>query len=271
MRQLLVRKYFPHFNLVSYVYFYRAFASTAVIESHVAKATGLLFDLSVQQVSHNLIMFMISFNTNFPYYKIAMCSPNPNQCGGSGGCQGATAEIAFDYLTTSKGLFEEYQYSYQSYYGKDYNCTLPKLTKPVATINGYVKLPENNYTALMNAIATVGPVAISVDASSWSPYKGGIFNGCNQVNPDIDHAVVLVGYGEEEGQKYWLVRNSWSPSWGEKGYIRLARFDSEEQVCGQDITPLDGSACNGDETPVKVCGTCGILYDTSYPLNAATL
>ena len=46
------------------------------------------------------------------------------------------------------------------------------------------------------------------DASNWGAYKGGIFNGCNQAKPDIDHAVVLVGYGEENGQKYWLVRLS---------------------------------------------------------------
>ncbi|RYH28372.1 hypothetical protein EON65_12430 [archaeon] len=45
---------------------------------------------------------------------------------------------------------------------------------------------------------------------------------------DIDHAVVLVGYGEDQGNKYWLVRNSWSPGWGEKGYIRVRRTDDEE-------------------------------------------
>jgi len=228
-----------------------AFASTATIESHVAKASGLLFDLSVQQ--------------------IAMCTQNPNSCGGTGGCNGATSELAFDYASSSEGLFEEYQYSYQSYYGNDYACALPTGTHPVAAINGFVKLPENNYTALMNAIAKVGPVAISVDASNWSAYKGGIFNGCDQASPDIDHGVVLVGYGEEQGQKYWLVRNSWSPTWGEKGYIRLARADSEEELCGVDTTPLDGTACDGDTTPVKVCGTCGILFDGSFPLNAAAL
>jgi hypothetical protein len=58
-----------------------------------------------------------------------------------------------------------------------------------------------------------------------------------QENPDIDHAVVLVGYGEEYGKKYWLVRNSWAPTWGEDGYIRIARHDNEEEVCGSDITP----------------------------------
>ena len=91
----------------------------------------------------------------------------------------------------------------------------------------------------MNAISTVGPIAISVDASTWHAYEEGVYNGCNQAQPDIDHAVVLVGYGADAttGQKYWLVRNSWSPSYGEKGYIRVARSDDEESNCGTDITP----------------------------------
>jgi len=70
-----------------------------------------------------------------------MCSPNPNECGGTGGCQGSTAELAFEYLATnSVGIFEEYQYSYASYYGEDFTCSLPP-TNAVATIGGFVKLP----------------------------------------------------------------------------------------------------------------------------------
>ena len=79
----------------------------------------------------------------------------------------------------------------------------------------------------MNAVARIGPMDVSVDASTWSAYDSGIFNGCNQKNPDSDHAVVLMGYGSENGQGYWLVRNSWSPNWGENGYIRLHRGDDE--------------------------------------------
>jgi len=119
----------------------------------------------------------------------------------------------------------------------------------------------------MNAVATIGPIAISVDASTWHAYSSGVYNGCNQVNPEIDHAVVLVGYGSENGQNYWLVRNSWSASWGEAGYIKLHRGDDEQNTCGLDIKPLDGSACAGQTDPVTVCGTCGILYDTAYPTN----
>lgn len=55
-------------------------------------------------------------------------------------------------------------------------------------------------------------------------YESGIYNHCSfKKNIDMDHAVVLVGYGTEKGQDYWIVRNSWSESWGEKGYIRIAR------------------------------------------------
>lgn len=229
-----------------------AFASTATIESHVAISSGLLYDLSVQQM--------------------AMCAPNPDQCGGIGGCQGSTAELAFTYLSGSKGMFQEFQYGYASYTGVDYNCTLPTNGNgAVASINGYTLLPNNDYEATMNAIATVGPLAINVDASTWHAYKGGIFNGCNQENPDVNHVVVLVGYGEENGQKYWLVRNSWNAGWGEYGYIRLARYDNDEERCGQDTTPQDGVACAGQDDPVKVCGTCGAIYDVSYPLNAKSL
>ena len=77
----------------------------------------------------------------------------------------------------------------------------------------------NNYTALLNAVATVGPISINVDASTWHAYESGVFSGCNQASPDVNHVVVTVGYGvAEDGKtKYWLVRNSWNPSWGEKG------------------------------------------------------
>jgi len=230
-----------------------AFASTAVIESHVALSSGLLYDLSVEQM--------------------AMCAPNPDSCGGTGGCMGSTAELAFDYVTGSSGLVQEFQYPYTSYYGQDFDCTMPPSESPVATIDGYVKLPTNNYTALMNAVATVGPVAISVDASTWHNYESGIYNGCNQENPDIDHGVVLMGYGTDEvtGENYWLIRNSWSPGYGEKGYIRIARGDFEEDNCGMDVTPEDGIACEGDHEPIRACGTCGVLFDAGYPLNAVAL
>ena len=226
-----------------------AFASTATAESHAAINSGLLHELSVQQM--------------------AMCAPNPDHCGGVGGCGGSTAELAFDYLAGSAGFVEQYQYSYASYSGTNYDCSIPSTSVPKVFIDGYVRLPQNNYTAVLNAIASVGPLAINVDASNWHSYSSGIFSGCStSANVDINHVVVLVGYGEEQGVKYWTVRNSWSPSYGEAGYIRLLRTESDDEFCGTDSTPTDGIECEGSNTPIKVCGMCGAIYDSVYPTGA---
>jgi len=101
-------------------------------------------------------------------------------------------------------------------------------------------LPANDYDSLLNAVATVGPVAVAVDASTWHNYESGIFNGCDyNANIDVNHVVVLEGYGHDDVLgDYWLIRNSWGTGYGENGYIRLAR--ESVQTCGVDHTPLDG-------------------------------
>jgi hypothetical protein len=68
----------------------------------------------------------------------------------------------------------------QSHAGQDSQCLLGKNTPPQANITSYVSLTTNSGTALLNAIATTGPVAISVEARYWSKYESGVFNGCNQ-------------------------------------------------------------------------------------------
>jgi cathepsin L len=217
-----------------------AFASTESIESAWALATGKLLELSPQNILD--------------------CTPNPNHCGGTGGCGGATGELAFD-MVKQYGISLESVYPYRSYNGNDFPCSR-KAT--AASITGYVNLPENEYDPIMNALANVGPMAISVDAASWFAYGGGVYDGCNQVNPDLDHLVQLVGYGSDSKLgDYWLVRNSWSDSWGEDGYIRLRR--SSDLRCGTDSKPQDGDGCDGGPPTIKVCGTCGILYDAVYP------
>jgi cathepsin L len=88
-------------------------------------------------------------------------------------------------------------------------------------------------------------MTVNVDASLWHKYESGVFNGCSYSdNMDINHVVVLVGYGtDEELGDYWLIRNSWGTGYGENGYIRLAR--ESEVKCGIDHTPADGTACIG--------------------------
>jgi len=206
--------------------------------------------------------------TDLSEQQILDCTPNPNDCGGTGGCGGGTAEIAYQQILKQGGLSTEWTYPYQSFYGAAFTCRYSASnTPPFATLKGFVKLPSNELDPVLNHLATVGPLVINVDASSWGSYESGVFDGCNQVNPDIDHVVQLVGYGAtSSGELYWLVRNSWSPTFGEDGYIRLRR--TQQLRCGVDLRPQDGTGCNGGPKTVIVCGTCGLLYAVTYPIVA---
>tara|TARA_B110000208_G_C11707569_1_gene408107 strand:+ start:35 stop:1120 length:1086 start_codon:yes stop_codon:yes gene_type:complete len=220
-----------------------AFSATETIESNVAINTKTLLELSPQQITS--------------------CAPNPNKCGGTGGCQGSTQWLGFEYVQ-GPGITSEKDYPYTATTGK---CETEKI-KPVANITGFVRLPTNNYTQLLSAIANVGPISISAAAEPWQMYESGVYNGnCGE---DIDHAVQAVGYGMDGANGYWLVRNSWGASWGEKGYIRIQRTNLKKQ-CGVDTTPADGTACAGGPSKVTVCGLCGILSDSSYVTGGHTM
>jgi cathepsin L len=215
-----------------------AFSAVETLESHLAIAIGGRPPvLSPQQ--------------------IVSCTPNPQHCGGTGGCQGATQPLAFNYTKTI-GITTEESYSYEGVTG---TCDTSKI-KPVATNDGFVKLRTNDYTSLMSAVATKGPIAISLAASSWGMYGGGVLSTCDFVQ---DHGVQLVGYGVDGDKDYWLVRNSWGSGWGENGYIRIQRFGEGKEPCGTDRKPEDGEACDGDTTPRTYCGMCGIMGSSSYP------
>jgi cathepsin L len=134
----------------------------------------------------------------------------------------------------------------------------------------------------MNTVARLGPVAVSVACMPWVFYQQGVFDAplTPGANTDLDHLVVLEGYGtdSETGADFWLVRNSWGPRWGENGYIRLLRHSVETTPCGIDETPQDGTACtldpDGNEIvpdPQEICGTSGILTDSVIPLGGFLL
>jgi len=217
-----------------------AFSAIAVLESHIALQTGKLFQLSEQQ--------------------IVSCTPNPDQCGGTGGCSGSTEWLGFDYVKSGAGITTEDNWPYTATTG---TCDTSKIKK-VATIDGYVRLPANDYNALLTAVATVGPVTIGVAASEWQFYDSGVYNG--ECGTEINHAVTVVGYGTDaEAGDYWLIRNSWSAGWGENGYIRVSKEKSAADVqCGIDYNPASGSGCKGGPDQIEVCGICGMYSDSSY-------
>lgn len=224
-----------------------AHAATEQIESHAALATGELFVLSQQQIT--------------------ACTPDPQQCGGTGGCAGAIAELAFDYVKTV-GIQQEWVDPYTAYFGTTGNCSAVKY--PVVNVSGYTAVAHNDADAMADALARVGPLAVSVDAQDWSNYETGVYEGCDYANNiTMDHAVQAVGFGHDfdQGKDYWIIRNSWSPAWGELGYIRLLRQPGNTQ-CGWNVNPGDGDGCKGQTAPEWACGMCGVAYDTLYPNTA---
>jgi len=227
----------------------------------------------------------------FSAQELVNCVPNSHHCGGSGGCDGATVELALDYalrhgltdnaatpyvgidLSCSKDL------SLAAGAGDTYSDDLEHLLSPgvhsgsehaqgtsAFGLTGWERLPENKYEPLMRAVVEHGPVAVSVTADSWSSYMQGVFDHCS-VDAVIDHAVTLIGYGKDDDlkEKFWLIQNSWGNDWGEHGRIRILRRDSDETECGVDHQPEVGTGCDGGPTQVPVCGMCGILYDSVVP------
>lgn len=212
-----------------------AFGSTEVLESHYAIATGKLVVLAPQAYVN--------------------CAPNPNDCGGTGGCEGSIPELAFNWSAT-KGMPLESDLPYK---GRDAPCAP---YKAAVKNSGYTKLPENDVDALETAVATIGPMAVNV-AANWMSYGGGIYSGgCSSNNCVLDHIVALYGY-DKAGEGYWIVRNSWGASWGEKGYIRLSK--KNDAITYTDKRPGDGVACKPFPKVQHVMGESGILFDTSYP------
>jgi len=218
------------------------FSTAETIESYSALSTGKLLVLSEQQILD--------------------CTPNPDDCGGNGGCGGGTVELATARIITMGGLSLESSYPYRSGDGANYPCNMANF-KPVVKVGNFTVLPTNVAAPVIEHIATKGPLSISVDASTWSGYESGVFDGCDNQSPDIDHAVQLVGYGTDSTKgDYWLVRNSWGTGYGEKGYIRLKRYSTPP--CGVDTTPGDGDGCTNGPPTVAVCGNCGILFDNVW-------
>eukprot|EP00415_Alexandrium_ostenfeldii_P002148 UN2148 len=151
---------------------------------------------------------------------------------------------------TEQGITSQWRYPYLSGITRKTGECLQTGTfgTRLADITGFGVVPTNDATSMMMAVAEKGPIAVVVAAKQWPLYSSGIYDGCDSVNVGLDHAVVLIGYGLD----FWLIRNSWGTTWGEKGYMRLARQENNE-TCGVD---------SGD----NVCGECGVLSNGAYPL-----
>jgi cathepsin L len=190
-----------------------AFSTTGSLEGQMFKKTGKLVSLSEQQ--------LLDCSTSF----------------GNHGCNGGLMDQAFEYIKENGGLDTEASYCYEMAQGQ---CRY-KQADAFGCVTGYQDITEGNEQELQQALATQGPVSVAIDAShsSFQFYKQGVYDepACNSFQ--LDHGVLAVGYGTENGQDYWLVKNSWGTGWGDQGYIKMSRN------------------CNNQ---------CGIASCASYPL-----
>uniref|UniRef100_A0A8C5WI93 Cathepsin K n=1 Tax=Leptobrachium leishanense TaxID=445787 RepID=A0A8C5WI93_9ANUR len=179
-----------------------AFSSVGALEGQLKKKTGNLVSLSPQN--------LVDCDTD------------------NYGCQGGYMTNAFGYVRDNRGIDSADAYPY---IGQDEGCLYNPQGK-AATCRSYKEIPIGNENALKRAVAQVGPVAVSIDASlsSFHFYSKGVYYDSNCDPENINHAVLAVGYGNINGTKHWIVKNSWGEQWGRKGYILMAR--EKKNACG---------------------------------------
>ncbi|KAJ4757591.1 Cysteine protease [Rhynchospora pubera] len=146
-------------------------------------------------------------------------------------CNGGLMENAFEFIKKTGGITTESNYPYKAQNG---TCNTQKLNPPVVVIDGHENVPVNSEVELLKAVANQ-PVSVAIDASSqaFQFYSEGVFTG--DCNKELNHGVAVVGYGvdDEDGTKYWIVKNSWGADWGEQGYIRMQKdVQAKEGLCG---------------------------------------
>lgn len=158
---------------------------------------------------------------------------------GNLGCNGGLMDNAFQYAIDT-GMCVESDYPYTASAG---SCQ--STCEPEVTITDCADVPANNQLALKEAVS-FGPVSIAIEADTriFQSYSSGVITS-SSCGTELDHGVLIVGYGTEPETQidYWLVKNSWSSSWGDEGYVKIERSDSTNDI-----------------------GICGIAAQPSFPI-----
>ncbi|XP_034015594.1 cathepsin L1-like [Thalassophryne amazonica] len=181
-----------------------AFSAAGSLEGQNFRKTGTLVSLSEQQ--------LVDCSRSF----------------GNMGCMGGLMDQTFDYIKANGGIDTEDSYPYEA---KDGPCRFNHLFIG-ATCTSYMDVISGDEYALQEAVATVGPVSVGIDASheSFQLYESGVYNEPMCSSSVLTHGVLVVGYGSYYGNDYWLVKNSWGLLWGDNGYIKMSK--NKNNQCG---------------------------------------
>jgi cathepsin L len=147
---------------------------------------------------------------------------------GNHGCRGGLMDQAFAYIIKNDGIDTEASYPYEP---RDGSCRFKK-ENVGATEESCKDIERESESNLQKAVAMEGPISVAIDAGhrSFQLYKNGVYSERECSSVRLDHGVLAIGYGSDEGEDYWLVKNSWGTSWGMEGFIKMAR--NERNMCG---------------------------------------
>ncbi|ETO74854.1 hypothetical protein F444_09492 [Phytophthora nicotianae P1976] len=180
------------------------FSTTGCLESHVKLKHGEFTILSEQ----NLLDCAQNFDNH--------------------GCNGGLPSHAFEYVKYNGGLDTEETYPYEAKEGK---CKF-NTYHVGAQVDQVVNITARNENELKAAVGSTGPVSIAFQVvSDFRFYKSGVYESkeCHSGEKDVNHAVLAVGYGVEDGKDHWIVKNSWGTKWGMDGFFQIARGSN---MCG---------------------------------------
>merc|ERR1712048_118580 len=144
------------------------------------------------------------------------------------GCNGGLMDYAFQYAERTPMVTED-AYPYTSGHGVTGTCNKGMEEGGSVSVTGFHDVSADRSGAALKAAIAQQPVSVAIEADkmAFQGYTGGVITG-SACGTRLDHGVLAVGYGTEDGEDYFLVKNSWGSSWGESGYVKIGQAN----VCG---------------------------------------
>ncbi|EFX87403.1 hypothetical protein DAPPUDRAFT_312326 [Daphnia pulex] len=138
------------------------------------------------------------------------------------GCSGGWYTQAWQHIKLAGGLARQSLYPYTARRNFCPFWLLWFMTG--ARVYKYDYAPANDAVAMQSALQQYGPLTVAIAvANSFFSYRDGVYDATDCDNVDVNHAVVVVGWGSQGGIDYWIIRNSWGTGWGLSGYGLIHR------------------------------------------------